>query len=302
MTIRFDCPKCGSLIAFADKYQGRRAHCINCGQGFIIPSVDKQKAQKTKVEAQKGESLPGFYHALFVDGWKIFSTRDVTGLVFVLVAVIFKFFVENRNFSMFITGRSLTFDIYVPIGYALSAAAWGCLFWYYMEIIYATAYDQNKLPESVVGGFYSLIWLIAKSLYTLFIILLVTGLPYIVIYLIFKKTGVDAPVVLHILFALGVFLLPMAILTAAVGKDLTMLRPDYLLVPIFKAFGPYLMLALLLGAAIFVQMNAPQYNKNQGSSLAVGYLMLNFAVQVILIFTMHGIGLFFRHFNSHFIW
>ncbi len=301
MTIRFNCPKCNSLIAFADKHQGKHAHCTTCGQSFIIPSADKEKPKKIKAEVQKGQSLPGFYHALFADSWQLFSLKNATGLIFILVAVCFKFFIENRNFSMFITGQSLTFDIYIPMGYALSAAAWGFLFWYYMEIIYATAYDQEKLPEVVVGGFYSLIWLIAKSLYTLFIILLVVGLPYFITYLIFKKTGIESPIILNVLFGLGVFLLPIAIITAAVGRDLTMLRPDYLLVPIFKALGPYLVIVLIMGVAIFVQIHTQQY-KNQDSTVALGYLMLNFAVHAIMIFAMRGLGLYFRHFNNHFTW
>lgn len=304
MTIRFNCPKCGNLIAFADKYQGKRAHCTNCSQGFVIPSPGQEKARKVKkikAEVEKGESLPGFYNALFADSWQLFSLKNATGLVFILVAVCFKFFIEERNFSIFITGESLTFDIYVPMGYALSAAAWGFLFWYYMEIIYATAYDQDKLPDVVVGGFYSFIWLIAKSLYTLFVILLVAGLPYIITYLVLKKTGADSPILLNGFFILGVFLLPMAILTAAVGRDLTMLRPDYFFVPIFKAFGPYLTIVLIFGAAVFVQIHAHQY-ENQGSRAALGYLMLNFAVHAIMLLAMRGLGLFFRHFNSHFTW
>jgi ribosomal protein S27E len=59
MTIRFNCPSCNELIAFADKHSGKRAHCATCGQQFIIPTEDKGKTKKIKSPKEEAEPLPG---------------------------------------------------------------------------------------------------------------------------------------------------------------------------------------------------------------------------------------------------
>jgi hypothetical protein len=62
----------------------------------------------------------------------------------------------------------------------LRAAARGLLFWYYMEVICSTAFDKDELPEFIVGGTSGFFCRIAKATYTLFIILLVVEVPFIV--------------------------------------------------------------------------------------------------------------------------
>ena len=303
MTIQFNCPKCGALIAFDSKHCGKRARCLTCGQPFIIPLADYKKPDKIKPEKEeRSEPLPGFYRAVFVDSWKLFTTpENVTGLVFILTAVCFKFFVVRLNFTATISGPWRSIDIYVPLGHVLRIAAWGFLFWYYMEIIYSTAFDAERLPDVVVGGFYGLIWHIVKSLYVLFITLLVIELPYLITLLISNKTGVELPVLSKILMFGGLFLFPMAVLTAAVGREITMLRLDYLLIPIFRAFKPYLVTVMLLGAAVVIHMHTSHYT-GQAQAAAVGHLLLNLAVQFFALFAMRSIGLFCRHYNCCFPW
>ena len=302
MTIRFNCPNCDALIAFDEKYCGKRARCFTCGERFLIPSKDKEKAKKIKLPEERVEPLPGFYRMVFVDSWKLFMSLDnITGLVFIFVAVCFKFFTANWNTSMHITGESLSFDIYIPLGHALNIATWGLLFFYYMEIINSTAFDIENLPEIVLGGFYGMIWRIAKSLYVFFVILLVVELPYLILLLITKKTGTEFPVLSHILMLGGLFLFPMAILTAAIGREITMLRPDYLLVPIFRASRPYLVTAMLLGAAGVIQMHTSHYT-GQSRSETVIDLLPNLVVQFFALFAMRSIGLFYRHYNCVFPW
>jgi len=303
MTIQFNCPHCNALIAFDQKHCGKRARCYTCGQIFIIPSADNEKPQKIKPPKEKrAEPLPGFYRAEFVDSYKLFTTKEnVTGLVFILTAVCFKFFIARWNFTIFITGRSLTFEFYIPMGHVLHITAWGFLFWYYMEIIYSTAFELEKLPDVVMGGFYGFIWRIIKSIYTFFIALLVVELPFLITAVILKITGVEWPVLLYVFMFGGLFLFPIAILTVAVGRDLTMLRPDYLLTPIFRTFKPYLAMSLLLGAAGILQMQASQY-AGQDLAAATGHLLLNLTVQVVALIAMRSIGLFYRHYSCYFRW
>jgi len=302
MTIQFSCPNCDAVIAFGDKHRGKRARCTACGQGFVIPLASHEKAKKTKPPKERAEPLGGFYRAAFVDSWKLFTANEnVTGLVFIATAVCCKFFVARMNYTIVIPGQALVMEFPLPIGHVLTIAAWGFLFWYYMEMIYSTAFDAERLPDVIVGGVPGFFWRIVKSVYTFFIILMVVELPFIIAFLISKKAGYEWPVLTRALMLGGLFLFPMAILTAAVGRDLTMLRPDYLLIPVFRVFWPYVAVAALLGAAALLQTQANQY---AGAALPTTafHLILNLAVQVIAIVTMRSIGLFYRHYSCHFSW
>ena len=106
---------------------------------------------------------------------------------------------------------------------------------------------------------------------------------------------------LQFLFIFGLFVFPAAILTTAVGKDLAMLRPDCMLAPIFGAFGPYVATVLLLAAACFVQMQTTQYT-GANPIITTLHLALNLLVQVVAIFAMRAIGLFYRHYACYFRW
>jgi len=302
MTIEFNCPHCGALIAFDSKHCGKRARCQTCGQLFIIPFKDFEKPTKIKIKIERPDPLPGFYYAAFVDSWKLFTKlENVTGLVFIAAAVLFKFFTARLNFTVTVSGPWRSIDIYVPLGFILHIAAWGFLFWYYMEIIYSIAFEVENLPEVVMGGFYGLIWQITRSMYTFFIALLVVELPLLTIAVILKITGVEFPLLLYVFMLGGLFLFPMAILTVAIGRDLTMLRPAYLLPPILRAFKPYLATAVLLGVAGVLQSQTSQY-KGQDVAPAASQLMLNLAVQAVAIMAMRAIGLFYRHYCCYFAW
>jgi hypothetical protein len=170
-----------------------------------------------------------------------------------------------------------------------------------MRIIYSTAFDTEQLPDVHLGGYPRFIWNILKTIYTLFIVLVVLGLPCLIALLITKKMGISSPVLLWVLIIGGLFLFPMAILNIAIGKDITMLRPDYLLKPIHRAFGPYLTPAALCIAAAVLAILTRQYS---GATLAIkaGWLTANLAIQVIAIIAMRSIGLFHRHYSCHLPW
>ena len=303
MTIRFNCPSCNELIAFADEHRGKQAHCMTCGQQFIIPSGNKEKLKKIKApKEEKAEPLPGFYRAVLVGNRQLFTNEEnITGLVFIAVAVCLKFFMAGKNYTLTIPGQAYTVDLPIPIGHVLHVAAWGFLFWYYMKIIYSIAYEQEKLPDVIVGGLYGLLWRIVKSVYIFIIILFVVELPYLVTVLISSWMDSKLPVLEYTLMFAGLFLFPAAILTAAVGRDLTLLRPDYFLVTISRAFRPYLVTAVLLGAAAVLQMYASQYS-GQSPAVATGHLLLNMAVQIVVLIAIRSIGLFFRHYSCLLPW
>ena len=302
MTIRFNCPSCNELIAFADKHSGKRAHCANCGQKFIIPSGDKGKTKKIKSPKEIAVPLPGFYRAVFAESWRLFTDpKNITGLVFIIVAVCLKFFMAGKNYVITM-GRGYPISIPIPIGHVLHVSAWGFLLWYYMEIIYSTAFEQDKLPEVIVGGFKGLCARIGKSVYIFLIMLIVVELPYLATALTLSWMDAEWPVLLYALMFGGLYFFPVAILSAAVGKDLTLLRPDYFVITIFRAFWPYLVTAVLLGAAAVLQMFAKHYSSQLTAAAVAGHLLLNLAVQFVALFAMRSIGLFFRHYSCILPW
>jgi hypothetical protein len=304
MTIEFNCPNCNAVIGFADEHTGKQAHCTACGQKFIIPGKSFEKAKKIKPpqKKEKAEPIPGFYRAVLVENWKIFfNLKNVTPLAFILTVVVFKFFTACLNFDFTIAGDQMAFDFYIPLGWICTAMAWGILFWYYREMIYSTGFDQDDFPEVIVGGLYSIIWKIVQSVYILFIIFLVIGCPAIIAYFILKSIELESPLLLYSLISIGVFLLPAAITNISMGRDITLLRPDYFLKMIFRAFVPYFVVSILLGAAIALQVFSRQYNPKEPSGTC-WYLLLNFATQMVFVFAMRAIGLYYRHYSCHAPW
>jgi hypothetical protein len=230
---------------------------------------------------------------VFVDNWKLlFDSENTTSLVFVVAVVCFKFFTYRSCCCAHVT----------------YFAVWGWLFGFYLNIIYETAFEIDKLPEIYLGSSITFLWYIIKPLFLFSITLAVVQLPCIIMYIKLKEQGSSFNDILHsgfgllhVLFIFGLFLFPIAILTTSVGQTFTMFRPDYLLGPVFKAFVPYSVTVLLLIAAALLEMRTTQFT-GAGLLTTAGYLAMNLAVQVIAIFAMRSIGLFCRHYNCYLAW
>ena len=298
MTIRFNCPNCNELIAFADKYIGRQARCSSCRQRFIIPSESKQTPKKIEPPAEQAEAVPGFYRAVLIDSWKIFiRPQNITGLVFVIAAVCFKFFTGHTDYS-FTMGM---FRVQAPTGLIVTLSAWGCLFWYYMEIINMTANETDELPDVDMDGFFGFIWNVIKSLSIFSIGLLAVLVPSFIYALITGGTGI----VSHALSLVGLFAFPMAVLIFSTAPEVLMVfRQDYIYKPIAKAFRPYLLVAGLFLLVWELQLRIIGYGKLIGSGyFVIGlHLLANLAVQALAIVTMRSIGLFYRHYSFLLPW
>ncbi|UCC99273.1 MAG: hypothetical protein JSW66_05185 [Phycisphaerales bacterium] len=298
MTIQFNCPSCNALIAFADRHGGKRARCTACGQRFIIPLKSNESPRTIEPPEEEGKPLPGFYRAVFVGSWKLFvRPQNVTGLVFVAAAVCFKFFTGHTDYSWTFGG----FRFQAPTGLVITLAAWGCLFWYYMEIIGATALDTEELPDVYMGGLFGFIWNVMASLLVFAMVLVVVLLPSIIYLATSKKAGVAW----HVLVHAGLFVFPMAILTFSVGRDVAMvLRPGYILRPIAKAFWPYLVVFGLFALAWELQLRTSRYGQliNKNASIIALHLFANLAVQMIALIAMRSMGLFCRHYSCHLPW
>lgn len=302
MTIKFYCPNCDAIIAFDSKHAGKRARCLSCGQIFIIPQKDDEIPKKIKPEPEpKGDPVPGFFLAVFFKSWKLFfDPQNATSLVFVIAVVCFKFFLANA----------------FCINYISFLLVWGWLLAFYLNIIYETAFEIDLLPQIQLAdadflGPTALMWYVIKPFiifsYTMFIV----QLPFIIAMAMLKDTGITFEnmwqartgynLLLQALFIFGLFLFPMAILTTAVGKDLTLLRPDYIVVPILKAPVSYLAVVALLVAAALLQNRTRQF-EDPDFAITAADLALNLAVQVVAIIAMRSIGLFFRHYSCYLKW
>jgi len=307
-TITFNCPNCKFLCAFRDIYSGKRARCLRCNQVFIIPDKDGTKAQKIKQPKEFDESpLPGFYEAVFKKSLPaIFNKQSLATLLFILVVTTMKFFTIHLDYSInirFTSGGGFT--VHLPFGWAVAAFVWGGLFWCYAEIICATAFDIEPLPQITFGGWYGYLFLVLKSLYSFAIALFIVLLPAIIFRYIFGVAGIISRWALYPFIALGMFLFPMAVLTVSIGRDLTMLlRPDYFFQPIKKAFWHYLFVAGLFILTWQLQYISPNYEDIAGSSAFT--ILLNLAavlaIQILAVFTMRATGLFYRHFACFFKW
>jgi hypothetical protein len=298
MTIRFNCPNCNELIAFADKYIGKQARCASCGQRFVIPSESKQTPKKIEPPTEIAEPVPGFYRAVLIDSWKLFvRPQNTTGLVFVIAAISFKFFTGHTDYS-FTMGM---FRVIAPTGLIVTLSAWGCLFWYYMEIICMTANYTDELPDVYMGGLFGFIWNVIKSLSIFSIGLFAVLLPGAIFALITGSTGI----VSHALSLVGLFAFPMAVLIFSTAPEVLMVfRQDYIYKPITKAFWPYIFVAGMFLLTWELELRTIDY----GSLIGRGYffvglhLLANLAVQALAIIVMRSIGLFYRHYGCYFPW
>ncbi len=301
MTISFICPTCDELIAFDSKYAGKRAHCQTCGQAFIIPSKNNEKPKKIDPEPEICEPIPGFYRAALADSAKLFTDpENLITLIFVVAVVGFKFFL----------GRGVCCMNYVSF-----IVIWGWLFGFYLNIIYETAFDSNKLPEIYLGTSITFLWEIIRPFliftFTLFVVLL----PFFIALSLFGDKGltmtnfwtsdIKVALLLKILFVAGLFCFPMAILITAIAKDFTMLlRPDYILAPILRAPASYILVVVLLITACVLEIQANQFDGAGKVSirLQAARLGLNLGVQIIAIIAMRSIGLFHRHYHCYLRW
>jgi hypothetical protein len=302
MTIQFNCPNCNAVIGFEDKYSGKHAQCTSCGQRFIIPDKNYEKAEKAELPAEISGPEPGFYRAVFVDSWKLFiRPANVTGLVFVTAVVCLKFFTGHLDYSW----TAGYFRFQAPVGFVITLAVWGCLFWYYMEIICSTAIELDELPDVDMGGFFGFIWNAVRSLFIFAVTLIITELPCIIFISIENSTGLESSAIRISLSIVGLFVFPIAILTVSVTSEIGILfRLKNMFKPVARAFWPYFVTVFLFVLAWQLQLMTLEYGSLTGrEKLVIGLnLCANIGVQALALVAMRTIGLFYRHYACYFPW
>jgi hypothetical protein len=299
MTIQFNCPKCGALIAFLNRHVGKRAHCTTCGVHFIIPAKSHDKP--VLIETPKvAQPEPGFYQAVFLDNWKVFLRREnATSLVFVLAAVCFKFFSPMLFCCAFV----------------VFWLVWGWLFGFYLNLVSETALGVEALPEIDLGTSISFLWYVLKPWLVFVFAVVIVELPFFIALALLNSSGItyenmwqgktSLHLLIQFLFLMGVFFFPLSVLTAAVGDGLTtLLRPTSIFVPVYKQFFPYLVVVLMLVLACLLEMHTKQFAGFAEETFlsSAGKLALNLASQAMTIVAMRSIGLFYWHYVDYFPW
>ncbi|MFC1762009.1 hypothetical protein ACFL6U_07995 [Planctomycetota bacterium] len=302
MTIQFHCPKCQALIAFDDRHAGKRAHCATCSEAFLIPTATGESVGKLSVEPTVEDvPLPGFYRAVFIDAWTFLLQRDsLPGLVFVAAAVSFKFFTAHLDYSADV-GPS--FRLQAPVGLIISLWAWGCLFWYYLEILANTTLDINQLPEIDLEGFCEWAWQIVRSLCLFASLLVVSQLPSVVWLLASRRWALDLPLLDMLFSYVGLSILPMLLITTGVGKAVdSLLQPQHFIRPMIRALAPYTLCTTLLLLTCQGQLWSRNYSEIRavGNGMVAIHLGLQLGIQVLAVLTMRTMGLFYRHYQCYF--
>jgi len=298
MTIEFNCPKCGALIAFDSKHAGKCAKCLTCGQRFFIPAESFQKPKKVEPEPEpKEDPIPGFYRAVFVDSFRVFfNPANVTTLAFVIAVVCFRFFLAQA----------------CCLNYVTNFAVWGWLFGFYLNVISRTAIDDDLLPEIELGTSITFLLYILGPFITFFFTLFILEMPFLIAMSFAQHHGItfsnlfSGSAALHRLLQLlllgGLFLFPAAILAVSAGGTTSLLRPDYLLAPLPRAFLPYLTAVGLLVATCLMEIQTTQFEAGAELRITIVHLGMNLLVQVVAIFAMRSIGLYYRHYGCYFKW
>lgn len=306
MTIEFNCPSCGAVIAFADPHAGKGARCTTCGQHLIIPNESFSKPLGlAEEEPDRGEPVPGFYRAAFAEGWGLFvRPGNVVPLLFVLAVVCFKFFIAHVDYSFSIAGR---FNVYLPVGLLVRATCWGCLFWYYLEIINNTVLSDNtcELPEIEIEGCSEFFVNALRSLWVVAMALVICILPATVAGGLLGKGS--SILLSQVLTNVGLFIVPMLFLAVGVNRDSTLLvRIDLMLGPLFKTFVPYLSVALPIMILVQLQFQCKNYGDNAvinaDALVKASWLMAQLGLQCLAILGMRGLGLLHRHYQCFFRW
>lgn len=310
MTISFRCPHCGNFCAVDDQHSGKRATCQKCWQIFVIPAEDHGEAEKIIVETDNllDGPISGFYRAALVENFKEFLKPSILPqLLFIAVVVTLKFFLADKNFvlSMYFKAVHEVRELPIPFGHLSALVTWGCLFWLYIQVIYTSAFGtsfNSEMDIKNIGDFFANA---LKSLFTFAVVLTVLFFPAGITVLITKKTAVNLSFLTGLLGLGGVFLLPMAMLTVSVGRDIYMaFRLDYFVKSVKKGIKPYLVVFALVLPVFLIQWITKTYGplRNAHFLIVMLHLLGNIVAGFLMFVAARGIGLFYRHYSCYLAW
>ena len=165
---------------------------------------------------------------------------------------------------------------------------------------------SDELPYIEMGEGLAWIATIIKSNYLFIVALILAELPFMVVITILRENfGLDWAWLRHVLVLAGFFFFPMILLTISSADQLWMVfRPDYIVVPICKAFRPYLVCTGLVSIAVLMQLATIEYGALEHARwwIVAAHLLFNILAVIVAVLAMRSIGLFYRHYSCHFRW
>jgi hypothetical protein len=195
------------------------------------------------------------------------------------------------------------FRVQLPIGLLIRLTVWGCLFWYYLEIISAVVLDQDELPELDIDGCAEFFGNALKSVFVFVMALLIVMLPTVLFLSL--GAGASGSILANLLAFIGLFFFPMIILTVGVNQNMDMMwRVDTMIKPVVRAFWPYLFTVLLLLLVWYLQFKTSIWNDIKPASYLKMSLHIcaQMGIQILTIVAMRSMGLFYRHYACFFSW
>ena len=319
MTITFKCPHCKSLCAFNEKHIGRSARCLSCQNKFVIPLDSDTKAEKIKEKPDKPlEPKPGFYQAVFIDTWTAFKCKNSLDSFFHLtVLVVLKYIFGTCAFSLGRGGEDGFGFLTIFIVFATMVlllcyiGVWGALMKFYMSVITETALgaDEIEVPDRYEG--FSFWHNHFKPFFVFMLTVFSAFIPLVIALMIYDRFGIERPLIyskdmniLQVLAVIGIFLIPICLIAICVMKDFVGLRPDNLIKPIIKSFFPYLVVVGLFGLAFYLESltGIKKVNNWDSSIITVQRMVADVFIHIPIIWAMRSAGLFYRHYNCHFVY
>lgn len=300
--LSFKCPKCRRFCAVVEEYAGRRVRCTHCSCRFIVPGKPGEKAQ---IYVDPPEPpLPGFYRAIFVDGWKgLFVKDSIVGLVFCLAMTVFQFYLGDLDYSFSVTGASGGgFRPPLIVGWITQFFTLGGLCWYYFQIIGATAMYPESLPELDIGFGFEYLGNLIKSIYLFIVAAFLSLIPSMAVAAWLESLGIVSMWIRGVLMLTSGFLF--GLILAIFGMDtppwVAVFRPDVLIRTITKTFWPYLVTTVIADIAFvgwFFSLFTFATSKDITTLKTVLFLIGRLAAVLGMLYAMRVIGLYCRHYK-----
>ncbi len=179
----------------------------------------------------------------------------------------------------------------------------------FFNIILETANGNDDLPSlseipDMWGGFLRPLLMFFASVIYAFVPGIILSFAYASLASTFSNDENIATLILCcpiLLFAVGLFLWPMIILTMALN-DGFIVRPDYVFKSIIRMIGPYILCCICLYVAVFVCTWALEATKDKSDDFLVIAIIAQVGSLLVQIYSMRAIGLLYRHYQDRLEW
>lgn len=297
-TVEFECPKCGQICAFQDRFVGRRARCTKCSSYFFIPAAG-QSARLLKPVLTADGPWSGFWTAFFAQTPKALLDPDsVVAIIILILFSLLRFFFGHPLFVVQVP--FLLFMLPVPVGIFVTVLTSLSQCRYLFQLIQSTTDQHDPLPNYLEGTYIDRFFDGIVCGYTFVTLLAVFLSAAGVIFWALKKAAIDALWPVFSAAAVGLLFLPLSVTIYAYSRDLILsFRLDYTITAIRKAFGPYLAVYLpTLAIALLIQQSWFYSYKAPGDAL-LSSAVFHAAATGLCILAGRGAGLFYRHYGCY---